>query len=196
VTNGANKISLSSTSGSQINVSSSGSSFSSSIGDITITATVGSVTSYPFNITTRKPDRLTNPQTVPHCDSNTGYVDDISYEIRDQLITIVPSVVPWNEKFTSSCVQDNAQGNWCSYGLTAEMGDVGTFVVDHISGPGVNNNPPPNPTPVCVGDSSQQQHWGQEFRIGSLTPPGVGVRVQTNTFVRFTNHGEHQNRVP
>jgi hypothetical protein len=50
------------------------------------------------------------------------------------------------------------------------------------------------PIPVCIGDSTQQQHWSQELRVGSLTA-GAGVRVQTDTIVRFTNHAEHQNIV-
>ncbi|HXE91720.1 MAG TPA: hypothetical protein VNK82_12245 [Terriglobales bacterium] len=191
VTAGATKVTLSSTAGSQITVSSSGTAFSSSPGDIIITASANGQTSLPFAMTTRKPYRLTSPQTVHECDSNFGYADHISYVIQDQLTTNVPSALPWNEKFTSACVQDNAQGNWCSYGLPDEVGDVGTILVDNITGPGINNSPPPNPTPVCVGDSTKQQHWGQEFRVGSLTP-GLGVRVQTNTFVRFTNHAEHQ----
>ena len=194
VTAGGDKVSLSSTSGSSITVTSTGTAFSSAPADITITATANGQTSSPFSITTRKPDRLASPQTRPFCDSFYGYSDMISYEIRDQLNTVVPTAITWNEQFTSPCLQDNPQGNWCSYGLPTESGDVGTILVDMIQGPGLNNTTPPNPTPVCVGDSTQQQHWAQEFWVGSATP-GVGVRVQTDNLVRFTNHAEHQNIV-
>ncbi len=194
VTAGADKITLSATSGSQVTVRSSGTTFSSSPGDISVVATANLQSSAPFTMTTRKPYQLAVPVIQHFCDSLFGYRDAISYEIRDQLGAIVPFAVDWNEQFTSSCFQDNVQGNWCSYGLPTQVGASGTILVDYISGPGVNNAPPPNPMPVCVGDSTQQQHWGQQFRIGS---PGVGfgVRVQTDNIVRFMNHAEHQNVV-
>ncbi len=191
VTAGDNKVNLSTTSGAETRVTSSGSHFSSSVGDVTVVATANDVPSDPFSITTRKPYRLASPESQHECDQYYGYSNYISYEIQDQLLAKVPSNVSWNEKFTSSCQQDNSQGNWCTYGLPTELGDTGTILIDHITGPGVNNNPAPNPTPVCSGNSTKQQHWSQELRVGSLTS-GTGVRVQTDTLVRFADHAEHQ----
>jgi hypothetical protein len=194
VTAGSTKVTLLSTTGSSIAVKSSGTAFSSAVGDIKITASANGQTSDPFAITTRKPFKLAHPQTQSFCDPLFGYRDSISYEMDDQLTIVVPIAVSWNEQFTSPAIQDNLQGNWSSYGLPIEVGDTGTILVDNITGPGINNNPPPVPAPVCVGDSTKQQHWGQQFRVGSLTP-GVGVPVQTDNIVRFTNHAEHQNVV-
>ena len=191
---GGDKVTLSTTSGAQTIVSSSGTAFSSSVGDVKIVATLNGASSTPFAITTRKPYQLVLPQTQHSCDPSYGYVDTISYLIQDQLATPVPSAVSWNEKFTTLATQDNPQGNWSSYGLPLEAGDIGTILLDYISGPGLNNTPPPNPTPVCAGNGTQQQHWGQEFRVGSMTV-GLGVRVQTDAIVRFTDHAEHQNKV-
>lgn len=190
---GSDKVSLT-PNGNQATVTSTGTAWSSATGDIKITASAGGQTSDQFALTTRKPYQLAFPQTQPNCKDGFGYESVISYAIQDQLQTTVPSAVPWNEQFTSSCVQDNSNGNWCSYGLPPLRGDTLTYLLDYISGPGTGNNPAPVPTPVCTEDSTQQQHWSQEFRVGSLTS-GSGVRVQTDTLVRFTNHAEHQNIV-
>ena len=142
------------------------------------------------------PGHPANPQTGINCDSNFGYVDTVSYEIRDQLTTVMTSPNSWNEKFTSSCSQDNTSGNWCTYGLPTPAGDnTISILVDYISGPGINNSPRPNPAPVCVGDSTKQEHYNQEFWVGNNVTVGSGVRVQTNQQARYTNHGEHQNVV-
>jgi hypothetical protein len=198
VTQNASLVTLSAQTGTQITVSSSGSSFSSQPGDVKIVASASGVSSQPFAITTRRPFRLVNPAVTRLCDASFGYETDISYEIQDQLFTGLPADVPYNEHFVTGAVQDNPQGNWASYGLPTQVGGIalsspsGAVLIDEITGPGVSNNPPPNPLPVCVGDSTQQEHWGQEFGVGTQTPGG-GVRVQTDRIVRFTNHAEHQN---
>jgi len=63
ITAGANKITVSSFTGSSINVLSSGTAFSSSIGDVSLTATANGQTSKPFSLTTRTPN-LSVPGTI------------------------------------------------------------------------------------------------------------------------------------
>jgi hypothetical protein len=87
--------------------------------------------------------------------------------------------VPWSEEWTSSLVDDDAPNdNWSLWGRPTETGDTGTILVDYITGPGVNNNPVPNPLPVCTGTPVKIQHWGQQFRVGSSVS-GLGRPVQT-----------------
>jgi hypothetical protein len=194
VTAGADKVNISPT-GSTLTVTGSGSSFSSSVGDIHITAQANFETSAPFTLTTRTPYLLANKQVLPSCDAGFGYLDTISYNIQDQLFTNVPSAVPWNEEWTSSIIDDDAPNdNWSQFGQPIETGATETILVDFITGVGVNNTPAPTPTPVCTGTPIDVQHWGQEFRVGSLTS-GLGQPVQTDAFTRFNEHGQHANSV-
>jgi hypothetical protein len=123
--------------GNTVAVTSSGSTFSSSVGDVQITAHVNSETSAPFHITTRTPYRLANKQTNPSCNSGFGYEDAISYNIQDQLFTNVPSTLPWNEAWTTSLVDDDAPtDNWSLFGRPALTPGSGTFLIDDITGRG------------------------------------------------------------
>jgi hypothetical protein len=177
--------------GNTVAVTSSGSTFSSGVGDVQITAQVNSETSVPFHITTRTPYRLANKQTQASCDSGFGYLDLIEYNIQDQLLTNVPSAVPWNEAWTTQIVDDDAPNdNWSLYGRPTETGGTDTLLKDYISGVGVNNNPAPSPMPACAGTVIKIQHWGQEFRVGS-TSSGLGQPVQTDNLTRFAEHAEH-----
>src|SRR3989442_12036300 len=81
VTAGANEVTLSSTSGASITVESSGTAFSSSAGDVKITATANNDTSPAFGVTTRKPYRLVAGAIVNQCDSTYGYIDILNYTI-------------------------------------------------------------------------------------------------------------------
>jgi hypothetical protein len=195
ITAGSDKVRLSGATGTSITVTSTGTAWSSFSGDIGIVATANSVPSATFAMTSRRPYFLAFPQFVPNCDQYLGYVDSWSYQIQDQLLTAMPAQVDWNEKFTTGIVDDDPPfDNWSVYGLPQQTGAKGTILVDDISGPVINYNPPPSPVPSCNGPGTQIQHWGQEFRIGTQVVGG-GQRVQTDNLTRFVNHAEHDAQV-
>ncbi len=188
VTAGANKVNLSTTTGSQTTVTSTGTAFSSSLGDIKITATAAVASSAPFAITSRTPNRLLAGQTVHQCDPTFGYIDFLNYTIQDNLLTSLPADVPLNERWSTGVVNDYNGTNW-RRGAEGTFTATGSSFADMIGGEALSL--PPVPVPACVGDATAVQHWGQEWRIGSLTI-GVGRRVQIDKLQKFVNHGEHQ----
>ena len=195
ITAGSDKVRLSSTAGASVTVTSTGTAWSAASGDIGIAATTNSVPSTTFAMTSRRPYLLEFPQFLPNCDQYFGYRDSWSYQILDQLAIAMPAMVDWNELFTSGIVDDNVPfDNWSIYGLPQQLPGYGTYLVDEITGPGLNNNPPPIPTPNCNGLGTQIQHWGQEFRIGTQAI-GHGQRVQKDSLTRFINHAEHDAQV-
>jgi hypothetical protein len=166
-------------------VSSSGQYFSSAPGDIQITATANGMTSNPFTLTTRKPYRLVAGTIVNQCDPTYGYNDFLNYTIQDQLLTDLPAGVPLNENWTTGVVNDYSGTNW----RRANPGSLttqGAGFSDNIAGEAFSL--PAVPTPSCAGTSTTKvQHWGQEWRVGTLTI-GSGPRVQTDTIQKYIDH--------
>ena len=106
----------------------------------------------------------------------------------------LPSAVPLNEDWTTVVINDYSGTNWRRGNpgsVTTASGGPSNFI-DFIEGENVNL--PPTPPTVCPGAGQAVDHWGQEWRIGSLAI-GVGARVQTDTIQKYTNHAEHQNIV-
>lgn len=173
---GSDKVNLSSTSGQSIQVTSNGSTFSSAVGDIKVTATANSQTSPQFAITSRKPFRLavTSSDTVTCPDSTWGWETRIHYAVQDQLLSNLPSGVPLNEKWSTGLINDWSGTNW----RRGAEGSITSVTFDDLI-QGEHVNLPPNPTTACSNNSAVQ-HWGQEWWIGSLTP-GSGVKVQDKT---------------
>jgi hypothetical protein len=188
IVSGSDKVTLSTTTGAQTSITSSGSAFSSAVGDIKIKATANGVDSQPFSITSRTPYRLVQGTIQTQCESTWGYETQINYTIQDQLLTTLPSGVPANENWTTAVVNDYSGTNW-RRGPPNGFSLSGASFTDVIQGE--QTSLPPNPVPSCTGPSTAVQHWGQEFRVGSTTI-GVGKRVQTNTLKKFLNHAEHQ----
>ncbi len=190
ITAGSDKITVSSFTGSSINVLSSGTAFSSSVGDVNLTATSNGQTSDPFSMTTRVPYLLVPGSVTTACNTAYGYLTTANYEIEDQLLSAMPSAVPLNENWTTSVVNDYPGGttNWTigqPGSFTTQTPDFSHFA-DHMSG-GFNN---PTPMPTCDGNSTLVQHIGQEWRIGSLAS-GFGSRVQTDTVQQYIGHAAH-----
>jgi hypothetical protein len=188
ITQGADKVSLSSSTGSQTTVSSTGTVFSSAPGDIKVRITVNAVASDPFAITSRTPHRLVPGQIITQCSSTWGYETWINYTIQDQLLATLPSGVPLNEEWTTAVVDDSAGTNW-------RRGPEGSFnapspqFADFIQGEHVEL--PPIPLPGCAGNNTKVQHWGQGWWIGSLTI-GAGRRVQSNTLQKYRDYAAHE----
>lgn len=190
VTSGATKVKLSATSGASTNVTSSGTAFSSAVGDIKITATVAGVTSSPFAITSREPYRLVAGIITKECDPTYGYSDHLNYQIQDQLLVNLSSDVPIGEKWTAPAVQDYAGNNWGWPTAKSTTAAAGAFS-DHITGRAITGA---IPVPVCTGSSVKVQHRNQSWYAGSLTI-GVGTLVQTDVLGRFRDHADHESIV-
>ena len=196
VTLGASKVTLSSSSGQQITVQSSGSAFSSAVGDIHIVASVNGVSSPTWTMTTRTPASIRNPNPYTQCDQYYGYDTTITYIIYDQLNDGLPYDIDWNEHWTSSANPVYTGENW---GQNPEKPGTalydgyshGPLLTDDISGPGVNNIPANVPQPTCNANPSVEVvNWGQRFSIGTKTT-GAGVAVQTDTLHKYNDHGAH-----
>ena len=191
VTSGANQVILT-PNGNTATVRSNGTAFSHTGGDVGVSVTANGATSVPFNITTHRPYRLVFDSLQQNCDAGFGYSDFLSYKLFDQLGTDMSIYLfDFNEAFTTAATNDNGS-NWAQFGLPVETPATNSEVVDHITGVGVNNQPPPSPMPVCNGNPIQVEHFTQEWRIGGLAR-GSGVRVSSEQFTRYADHAAYVN---
>lgn len=151
---GSDKATFSGQSGNTINLS--GQKLSTSTGDVKVKVTVNGVTSWDYAITVGGPYRLV-PATPPFLDTQDndhGFLTYVSYTIQDNLSTALPSVVPLNENWTTGVTWNPPYSpqtsNWSRGnpgGFTTETATPSGFA-DHIYGPLLGTNPPPNPTPT------------------------------------------------
>ena len=193
VTAGSEKVSVNPT-GNTLTVQSSGSSFSSFVGDIKITAQVNYETSSPFSLTTRTPRDLVPDIYSSVCDPTWGYQSDIKYLIRDQMMAYLPLSVPLNENWTTTVMSDYAGTNWRRQDPGAANTDPSTPAMLEDIIQGENIALPPIPPTACPGAGLAVEHWGQEWRIGDLSI-GSGKRVQTDVIQKYENYAEHESIV-
>lgn len=143
----------------------------------------------PFKLV-RRPE-LDKDEGVGHsCNSkgNLGWRSLVGYEIFNQFEEPIKKV-EFSEKFGAKT--DIEPNNWI---VPKEGGDVTTsgFFVDTMCFP-FNTKfsplpmPPQSPLTTRVTDRIVQQ-----FFVGNRRP-GTGCHVQTNDFVRFIDHGRHEN---
>jgi hypothetical protein len=189
---GAGRVTLSSTGGASITVTSSGSHFSRTIGDVLIVATVNGVASDPFAITTRTPWKLSprNPQDPPTCfQSPTSYQSIMRYDIKDNFDSLIANDLTWNEVLSQSSSTSENGSNWGSY-IFLSSGGNSDPLEDFLappSGTGVS------PSPTCSGTPSGTVRYRaipQVVRVGSAVG-GSGVLVQTDTIGYYINHARH-----
>jgi len=199
---GSDKATFSGQSGNTINLS--GQKLSTSTGDVKVKVTVNGVTSWDYAITVRGPYNLVPgyaPNNLPPyqdtASSSNGYLTYANYTIQDNFSTPLPYSVPLNENWTTSVAYDFSGANWARGnpgGYATSSGAPAGFA-DHISGPPVGQNNIPAPTsPQSPLSGTKVFHWGQEWRIGTLTP-GLGARVQTDSLQYYDDHGRHLNIV-
>jgi hypothetical protein len=185
ISQGGGKVGLSTFSGAQTTVTSTGNGFSAQAGDIQIIATANSTDSKPFSITSREPASLFRVSALTGCDATYGYLTNISYSILDQLESALPSNVPANEQWTTDVKADYAGTNWRRRdpnGFTT----AGSYFTDQIGGEVAGKIP----AATCDGNSTPVEHWGQQWSIGSGTP-GVGVSVQNDTLQKYIGYANH-----
>lgn len=186
---GSNEITLT-PSGNQPVVVSNGQNFSSSVGDVRVTATANGVTSPQFALTTRRPKDLAAPSSYTQCDSNWGYDTNITYVVRDQLTATMTLGFDYNEQWTTGPNRAYPSTNWPQNPETPGL-SPGTYLSDQVAGPGVHNVPEDIPMPTCPpATPTEVINWGQAWRIGSQQT-AHGVLVQTDTIHKYNEHGAH-----
>ncbi len=192
VTQADAKVILSSTSGAQITVTSSGTHFSGSVGDVSVTAKANGVSSVPFAMTARTPWELVSrgaPQTSCYSSPET-YTSTVSYDLHDNLNGLMSSSVDWNEVLGAQ-VSENGS-NWGSYAVVQSAGSTDP-VQDMLAPPQLNVNPAPSPKPTCTGANSGTTRYRsipQNISVGTVGN-GAGVHVQSDTLGYYVDHGQH-----
>jgi hypothetical protein len=173
-----------------------GNALSASAGDVKVKVTVtfsdnSTKTSSDYPITVRGPKTLVAGAPLDQCNAAYGYDSFLNYTIKDNLGASFPSSIPLNENWTSPVTNDNSNANWRRGNPEGLTSPDSTFA-DQIGGEYFSL--PANPTPTCPPPlgSTPVQHWGQEWRVGSLTP-GSGARVQTDNIQKYLDHARHTN---
>lgn len=191
VTQADAKVNLSTTTGAQTTVTTTGSHFSGSVGDISITATANSVTSAPFTMTARTPWKLVLRSRNTTCYSSPQtYSTTISYDVHDNLDQVISADIYWNEPLGSAQCQNGS--NWCNYQIISGGADSDPLQ-DMLEPPDLNVSPPPSPKPTCSGQGSGTTRYrsiAQTIRVGTNTTGG-GVTVQSDTLGYYIDHGQH-----
>ncbi|MEK6320393.1 MAG: hypothetical protein AABN33_01790 [Acidobacteriota bacterium] len=163
--------------------------------EVKIRVTVNGISSAKFMLSVRAPYRLVLNQDFIHgFDQTYGYMTEIHYHIEDQFMDFLPSDVPINEQF-GAVVNDYSGTNWrvgIPRGVLVGPMDWADIIQgeDNITA-GIPLSTAPCSPSLC---NTKVHHWSQDWRVGS-TSIGVGVRVQTDTLQKYTDHGSHQNRV-
>ena len=191
VTQADTKVSLSSTSGQSINVTSTGSHFSGAVGDISITAIANNVMSVPFTMTARTPWKLVpNESPTTFCNASPlTYGTEITYDVIDNLGSTISGDIGWNESVGTAGCQNGS--NWCNYKLNTSGGFTNPLT-DILAPPQLNANPAPAPTPTCTGGSSGATRYlaiPQIIYVGSTNTGGV--QAQSDTLGYYIDHGQH-----
>ncbi|MGA9964283.1 MAG: hypothetical protein WBQ10_03680 [Terriglobales bacterium] len=189
VTQADAKVKLSSTSGTDISVTSTGTHFSATGGDISITATVGDAASPAFSITSRTPAELSFLKSSTVLDTTYGYVTDLDYNVLDQLGSVISGDIYWNEVVGTPTSQNGS--NWGTYAL--QTGGGSTPLLDELSGPDVNATPTPSPKPKYDNPPTGATVYllaTQLIRVGTSTS-GSGVEVQSDNLTYYIDNGAH-----
>jgi hypothetical protein len=194
VNSGSSYVHLSSTSGSSITVTGTG-TFSQGANDVSLTVTVNGMTSNPFTMTSKGPKQLSNPNSQSYACTGageTGWHYDKTYRVLDNFNTIMKGLpvsegigAPASDRGDHSTfpavtptggTTDASTGNYtdgifvCAVGSVNPMpqnytGSPGTSLVDHIS------------QTWCAGSSASSSSC-------------TGARVQNDTIRRYLDHGE------
>jgi hypothetical protein len=189
VTAGSDKVTLSASDGAQTTVRPTGSVFSTSQWDITITATAAGG-SANYQMTARTPDSLSPGTVSTTCDGTYGYITTLAYTVKDNLTSDMPASVEANENWPSPYYYYDFTGaNWGQGDPNGFM-TLGAGLTDSVSAPPLARNPAPYPTPTCDLNSTPVVHWAQAWRIGSQTI-GSGRLVQTDNIQKLLGRALH-----
>jgi hypothetical protein len=204
ITRGADKVySLTGYTGPEITLKSTAGSMRPN--DVAIRVSEGldpAAPSYTGHLTVRKPHRLIPSSRgvigARDRDWDGGFLSFVSYRMVDNVGgTIIGGTM--NERFGTAT--DHIPNNWPVPSHRAGYDvDLDGIVTDVIGMRGLARfhpapqTPGPAQTPPVALSGDHVDTIEQTFSIGSLTP-GRGCRVQTNDFVRYRDHGRHENIV-
>jgi hypothetical protein len=130
-----------------------------------------------------------NPTGTTHAAHPTwGYETHENYQIIDDTGAPVTSF-DINEQWSTPPIADAAGCDW-RRGEPGSMHVDGSAFFDNIQGETSTHTPVPQNPQAPLG-SAKVQHWGQEWRVGSLTP-GHGTLIQTNIIQKYQDHAAHE----
>lgn len=119
-----------------------------------------------------------------------GYISELHYMLLDNLNYPLPTSVPLNEQFTSLGAILYAGSNWYQPPPGGDTWNPDNWF-DSIRVYGTELVP--QAMPPANGDT-QVIRWDGQWLIGRAVP-GCGLRVQTNTWMLYRDHGRHINIV-
>jgi hypothetical protein len=119
-----------------------------------------------------------------------GYESHENYNVIDDKRAPVTSF-DINEQWSTGAVADAAGCDW-RRGAPGSVHVDGSTFFDNLQGETSAHKPVPQNPQSPLG-STKVQHWGQEWRVGSLTP-GQGTLVQSDTIQKYQDHAAHENR--
>jgi hypothetical protein len=189
ISSGSSEVQLSTNSGAQTTVTSTGTAFSGSPNDIAIVATAGGMPSGAFHMTAKKPGSLVfnSFYSGTEQESSTGYSTTIAYDLYDSLNVKMETDVGWNEALGTAQCENGS--NWCQFTVYSQNGSTNP-VVDILAPP---SNPNRIPTPVYNNlptGTTRYRAIPQTQRVGSTTS-GNGVIIKTDTLGYYIDHGSH-----
>jgi hypothetical protein len=155
------------------------------------TGTQGGVATATAALAVARPDHFVHLNNDDKAGPGGGGWDSfIHYRIEDQFNRVLPGRVPINEKFTTVDITDLAGENWPQ----SQQGGAVVNPVDFFDRMGAHIVAGQNPVPLNPQNplsGTKVDHWTQEWYVGS-TAVGLGVKVKTNTFQRYLDHGRHE----
>jgi hypothetical protein len=194
VTSGNDRISLSTNSGTTTNITPTGEHFSGALMDTCVMVTTSGFSSAPFCLTVRTPWELVPDGTVTTVPwPGYGYRSSIAYYVYDNLYVQLPHDAGWNEILGPATEPPGSNWATCCGTITPGGAPSTSPLVDYLVPPGLNNSPPPSPTPTYNNPPNGQTPYReipQTIYVGT-TGPGVGTLVQSDALTYFIDHGSH-----
>ena len=165
---------------------------SSTPNDVTVTVSVGAITSDPYGLTVRAPYMLgpdpAQPTPLYLSDPTYAWQTDIYYTLEDNFGAPMPLPVPLIEVF-GPLVYDYSGTNW-QPGAAQCLPNANAVFYDGIYGERSSRIPTPVYNPNWTG--VKVEHWSQDWRVGGCVS---GARVQSDTLQKWTDHALHTNIV-
>jgi hypothetical protein len=118
-----------------------------------------------------------------------GFITDIYYRIYSRIGGVNITGTNINEQFPSS--KTSYQSNNWYYTAYGSPTPIGSFY-DHICVTGTTVGWRPQPLPIQFPPSTNKVDSDFQQWYAGTTTVGSGLLVQTDTLVRYIDHGEHQ----
>jgi hypothetical protein len=172
---------------------SSGTHFSTSVGDIKVVATSNGASSLPYSITSRTPTSTTRLADQLMCGGDYRYTSLVLYRLRDNLNDVIIPIVAVNEEFGAPNNDYSPPTNWrqSNVGVNGSTQPgvpeaSGSLLVDTLGGEAIGYHP----DATCGLGLAAVQHWSQIWRIGHPTS-GRGKVLLEDTIRKFLGSATH-----